>query len=490
MTDIILIYPEMMDGKNPHGSVLPLSFAWISSVLEQNDISVKIIDFQIEDVDLYDVLQKEKPFCVGVSGTTQSRFSSFEIIKEVKSIDEEIITLYGGPHVTPTAEDTLYNVSGLDAVVRNEGEITTLEIMKALKRDKKIDFTKILGVSFRQNGHVIHNKPRPLLTNLDSLPFPAWHLFKMDRYMLKLDALNLPAHVIVTSRGCPFKCSFCSARLLWNGHYSMRSAVNVTDELVHLVNKYSIEGYKIFDSTFTVNRNHVFSFCHEIKKKGLDHLPWECEVRADTVDKELLRTMKEAGCYYIDVGLESASPRVLRTISKGISVRQIENIIEWTNELDLLVKLFVTWGHPTETYKEALETYRFVEKYKNDVYRMAAHVGIMIYPGTGVEVFARQNGYLPADFSWSKPYYDPSNENLGIDSSVPLLMQPQLKYKQLARIYFKLHWKPLLKIPNLLKKLRDVVLNGELRKNHINTLIDLFNQRFNLNIKKLRIDDL
>lgn len=489
MSDIILVYPMMEEGINPHGSVLPLCFAWMSSLLEKNGVSVKIVDFQIERVDLNELLLKENPLCIGVSGTTQSRFSSFKIIDEVKNINKDIITLYGGPHATPAAEDTLLNIPSLDAVVRNEGEFTALGIMKALKLDRKVDFSKITGISYRENGQVIHNNFRPPLKDLDSLPFPAWHLFKMDQYTMELDALKLPAHVILTSRGCPFNCAFCSARLQWGGHYSRRSASNVADELEYLADKYSIKGYKIFDSTFTVNRGHVLSICSEIKKRGLDYLHWECEIRADTVDKELLQTMKESGCYYVDMGLESASPRVLKKISKGVSVSQVENIIKWTNELELLLKLFITWGHPTETYEEAKITYGFMEKYKNKVYKMATHVGIMIYPGTEVEKFARQNGHLPQNFSWSNPYNELSSRNLGCHPTVPLLIQPQMNYRHLARISFRLHWKPLLNISNLLKKLREVIGNRNLRKKHINTLVDLLNQRLNLNVGKFKVND-
>lgn len=485
MTDIILIYPAMGEGINPHGSVLPLCFAWMASLLEKNGISVRIVDFQIENVDLGQLLLNDRPLCVGVSGTTQSRFQSFEILEEVKKTDKTIVTLYGGPHATPAAEDTLVHIRSIDAIVRNEGEITVLEIMKSLKRNGKIDFTKIAGVSYPANGRIVHNPSRPLLKDLDQLPFPAWHLFKMDRYEMKLDALELPAHVILTSRGCPYNCSFCSARLLWGGQYSKRSAGNVVDELEHLVNIYSIKGYKIFDSTFTVDQRHVLSICNEIRKRGLEYLPWECEIRADTVDKKLLRIMKEAGCYYIDVGLESASHRILKTISKGISTRQMENLINWSDELGLMMKLFLTFGHPTETYKEAMETIRFMEKYKSMAHRMATHVGIMIYPGTGVEKFAREHQYLPSNFSWSQPFYEVSNKHLGSDPSVPLLLQPQMSYKHLAKIQIKIHWRPLLNISNILRKIFYMLRYRNLRKKHINTLIELFNLRFNLNINKL-----
>lgn len=484
MTDIILIYPAMGEGINPHGSVLPLCFAWMASLLEKNGISVRIVDFQIENVNLKELIRKDRPFCVGVSGTTQSRFESFKIFEEIKKTDKTILTIYGGPHATPASEDTLVNIRHIDAVVRNEGEITILEIMKSLKHDGKIDFSKIAGVSYRKNDTVIHNPSRPLLKDLDQLPFPAWHLFKMDRYKMKLDALDLPAHVILTSRGCPFNCSFCSAKLQWGGHYSRRSAENVCDELEHLIKLYGIKGYKIFDSTFTVNRKHVVSICAEIQKRGLSYLPWECEIRADTVDKQILQVMKDAGCYYVDMGLESACPRVLEKISKGISIRQVENIINWTDQIGMRLKLFITWGHPTETYKEAKTTYKFVRKYQSKVYKMATHVGIMIYPGTEVERYARKGGYLPRDFSWSRPFLDQTSKNLGCHPAVPLLIQPQMSYEHLSRISFKLHWLPLLNISNILKKTGEFLVRSDLRKKHINTIIDLVNQRFNLNIRK------
>jgi radical SAM superfamily enzyme YgiQ (UPF0313 family) len=454
-------------------------------VLEQNGISVKVLDQQVEDADLVQVLREETPLCVGVSGTTQSRFNSFKIIETVKSIDREIVTLYGGPHATPAAEDTLRHVRSPDAVVRNEGELTVLDIMSTLKRHGRFDFTNIAGVSFRKDGQVVHNPARPFIRDLDQLPLPAWHLFRMESYRQNMEFLDVPGHAIVTSRGCPFQCSFCSARLLWGQRYAARSAHNVADEIQQLADRYGIRGFKIFDSTFTVSRRHVLAVCAELKKRGLSQLPWECEIRADTVDRELLQEMKSAGCYYVDMGLESASARVLKQICKGVTLPQVESVIDWCNELGLMIKLFLTWGHPTETYPEALETLRFMERNRHRVKRMAAHVGIMIYPGTGVEAFAREHGFLSSDFSWSSPYHENDNGTLGSDPSVPLLLQPQMNRRHLARIFFKIHWKPLFTFSNVFKKIWDSVWSRELRRRHANTLIELCNQRFNLHIRPM-----
>jgi hypothetical protein len=150
-----------------------------------------------------------------------------------------------------------------------------------------------------------------------------------------------------------------------------------------------------------------------------------------------------------------------------------------------MIKLFLTWGHPTETYREALETLRFMERNHHRVQRMAAHVGIMIYPGTGVEAFAREHGFLPADFSWSKPYHVEANGALGSDPSVPLLLQPQMNRRHLARIFFNIHWKPLLTLSNVFRKFWACVWSRDSRRRHLNTLIELCNQRFNMHIRPM-----
>jgi hypothetical protein len=185
------------------------------------------------------------------------------------------------------------------------------------------------------------------------------------------------------------------------------------------------------------------------------------------------------------MGLESASARVLKQICKGVTLQQVEEVIGWCNELGLMIKLFLTWGHPTETYREALETVRFMERYKDRVQRLATHVGILIYPGTAVEAFAREHGFLPPNFSWSKQYHEPSNSNLGTHPSVPLLLQPQMNRRHLARIFFKIHWKPLLTFSNILRKIWACAWSRESRRRHLNTLIELFNQRFNFHIRPM-----
>jgi hypothetical protein len=159
----------------------------------------------------------------------------------------------------------------------------------------------------------------------------------------------------------------------------------------------AIEGFKVFDSTFTSDRDHVLKFCEMIKPFNKQ---WECEIRADTVDKGLLKIMKEAGCYYVNMGLESADENRLKKISKGISTYQALQVMADCRELGILVKVFFTFGHPGQTFSECMEDVRFIRKNRKSIDFYAVTPGLRIYPGTRLEKEAREIGFLPSDFSW------------------------------------------------------------------------------------------
>jgi anaerobic magnesium-protoporphyrin IX monomethyl ester cyclase len=356
---------------------------------------------------------------VGLGGTAESRFEVFRIAREIKAENPSIKVAFGGPQATFTAEDTLTNIPAIDAVVRGEGEETLLEVVTMCSDGLSLE--GIPGVSFRQEGKVIHNPPRERIKNLDDLPLPARHLLPMDRYNLNMDFLNVPGETIMTSRGCPYNCSFCSASAMWERMYTKRSAQSVVSEIQHVTDQYGAEGIKFFDSTFTVDRRHVEGICDALRSEKLSHIPWECEVRADTVDKDLLENMKDAGCYLIDLGLESASNRVLEKINKKITVTQAEEVLEYCLDLGIRVRLFLTWGHPGETLEDLEKTLGFVEKWRRRIPELGDPHPIRVYPGTGVESFAHDKGYLPEDFSWAKPCSWKDNEKVDQPSHIPVL---------------------------------------------------------------------
>jgi anaerobic magnesium-protoporphyrin IX monomethyl ester cyclase len=271
---------------------------------------------------------------------------------------------------------------------------------------------------------------------LDALGPPARGLAPMPRYEMKMDYLDDVAGAsLMTARGCPIGCTFCSASAMFGKGYRARSPRAVGDEVEDLVANYGARGIKIFDSTFTLSRRHVEGFCAELERRGID-VPWECEIRVDNVDKELLARMQEAGCYYVDVGVESGSQRVLDScVRKKITLEAAENVLRWSQELGILTKVFFTLGHPGETYEEAKETSRFIRRRRKYIRISAYHAGVKIYPGTYVEKYARERGLMPPGFRWSAPYVNEDQRKLfRSPDNIPILLQPGLGLAELRRL--------------------------------------------------------
>jgi hypothetical protein len=222
---------------------------------------------------------------------------------------------------------------------------------------------------------------------------------------------------------------------MFGSSYRARSVPHVVDELETLIRDHGIRGFKIFDSTFTMTRRHTVDFCNELTRRGI-RLPWECEIRVGSVDRALLETMRRAGCYYIDVGIEAGSQRVLdECIKKKIRLSEAEEVLKWARDLGFLTKAFFTLGHPGESYAEALETNRFIRRNQKYIRLAGYHAGVKIYPGTFVEEFARGKGLLPPRFRWSAQYRNEANRRLfrPVDN-IPILLQEKMGLKELRRL--------------------------------------------------------
>jgi radical SAM superfamily enzyme YgiQ (UPF0313 family) len=211
-----------------------------------------------------------------------------------------------------------------------------------------------------------------------------------------------------------------------------RSSKCVVDEMEYLLKKYDISGFKIFDSTFTINKRHVESICDEIISRGLT-FPWECEIRVSGVDKSLLEKMKRAGCYLVDYGIESLSPKVLKLMHKGINRKQIDDVLGWCHELGIQQRAFFSFGHIGESMEDAEMTLNFIREHLNQLSLLSIGVGIRIYPGTEVEKYALVNKYLE-NFSWSLPYRCEKNVLLNLPENIPTLIQPQFGWGELYEI--------------------------------------------------------
>jgi len=434
MIDILLVNPKEKGGF--FEQMPPLGLAYIAANLERYDYSVKIIDFEVESRGIRYWLEKYRPRFIGISGTSHTRFESFALAREAKAYNEEIITLYGGVHATFTAFDTLKNIREIDYVVRGEGEYTIVYLLDTLKKSN--DIKKVRGVTYRSEGVIVDNPPAQRIKPLDSLPSPAYHLLDMAQYSINMEFIKEKGISTITSRGCRARCSFCSASRMFDYQVTTHSAVRVLDEIELLFKSFGFEGVKIFDSTFTMKRDHVNAFCDAIMRRDLC-FPWECEIRVGTVDQEMLEKMKQAGCYYVDFGIESASQRVLNLMRKGFTVEQAEELLELCTRVGIKTKVFFSFGHIGETMDDAKKTFAFIERHKEKITTLASGAGVRIYPGTYLEDYARKNGLLSAHFEWSTPY---DEERLGAilqTRCVPVLIQSQLGYHELEEIALKIY---------------------------------------------------
>lgn len=411
----------------------------IAAVLEQVGYGVEILDCPVEGCDFSDLasrLQMMSPSVVGITATTFNRLDAFQAASIVRETLPAATVVLGGVHASFTAHDTLEHVSAIDIVCRGEGEETFLEVVQALSHEKELG--PIAGISYRRGNQIVHNPDRPFIQDLDSLPMPAYHLLPMDKYGQKMPFLDVPAALVMTSRGCPGNCVFCSTRAMWGKVVRSRSAGSILDEIELLFREYGAQGVWLYDDTFTFNRVHVEAFIEEIHKRNLG-FPWYCEVRVDTVDYDLLKRMRDAGCYYISFGIETATPRLLKKIAKGITIERVEQVIDWINQLGTKAKAFFMVGLPGETFSEALSTIRYMNELRKrgQVASPVLTHGVYILPGTPVELYAKKQGLFPTNFSWAEPYHNKELLTIGMAPTVPVLIQPQLDLAALRKLKYE-----------------------------------------------------
>lgn len=429
--DILLAYPK--ERISAFYFMIPLGIAGIAALLEQHGFTIKIIDFNFYHGDFRADLRKWHPKLIGIGGTTATRNGSFFTAKCAKKVLPNVPVVYGGVHASFTADDTLQHVPEIDYVVRGEGEFTFLKLAQYFVRQEDwIDIDNVPGLSYRADKIV--NNPVHRIDILDELPLPARHLFDRQ-YKIKLDYLGIEADFIMTSRGCPFSCNFCAASKMFPGGVRLRSPEHIQQEIDLLVSRTSIKALKIFDSTFTASKKHVLSFCDLIQPYNL---LWECEVRADTVDFALLQRMKQAGCCYIDVGLETTDATILQRINKRLEPEHVEHVLEWCRQLDIKTKVFFTFGHLLQSYQSCLNDVKYLKQHQDKIDFYATTVGLRVYPGTKLEAEVKAAGLMPKNFSWAT--YKPSWSNALVFEfdNVYVLQQPQLSLLKLCSIIIRL----------------------------------------------------
>ena len=472
---ILAVHPQD-NGVTVHDRMPPLGMLWIAGHLRASGFDINFLDQQVDDRDLALLTEELKPDLVLIGGTTHSRFAAYDAAALVKEAAPSTCVVYGGPHASFTSQDTLHANPAIDITVRGEGEETSLELAQWIQSGQRVqELPRIKGIAYRDEGTVIENEPRRYIEDLNMLEMPARDLVPMERYGMTMDYMpDVSGTSLITARGCPVRCTFCSAAAMFGSSYRMRSPRKVVDEIEAVMNTYGFKGIKIFDSTFTLNRNHVEEILDELEKRRMC-FPWECEIRANTVTKDLLARMQKSGCYYVDLGVESGSQRVLdHSIHKGIRIEEAEQVLRWTSELGIKTKAFFCIGHPGETLEEGRETLRMIRRNSSSMRMIAYRTGIHIYPGTYVYNYANERNLLPEEFSWSKPYRnDYQSRMLQENGEIPLLIQPQLGVEELRQLRLEFIRMRLLSPRFLWEKLRWIISKGLLLR-YLKLLIRMF----------------
>jgi len=387
------------------GSMMPaLGLSYIAAMLERDGVDVRLVPCHVLGLDWRDVarlIETEQPDIVGVTTTTENRFLSFRLAQVAKAAHPGVFTILGGPHVMNAGADTLAHIAAVDAVCTGEGEETMSELVRCLAARGNLG--SVAGISWRApDGSLRHNARRLPIADLNELPLPARHLEPWERYNFNMEVPGkglLPGGNLMTSRGCPFTCTFCATPANWGRRVRALSPENVLREIELLMDRYGARVIWFYDDTFNFNPARAEAICDLIIERRLD-ISWFCEVRVDILEKRLFEKMVRAGLFHVGFGIESASERISREIiTKRATLQQAYDVVAWSKELGITANPFFIFSHPTETWAEAQQTMAVLEQLEG---RCETSVAIThIYPGTPLEERARREGKLPADFSWS-----------------------------------------------------------------------------------------
>jgi anaerobic magnesium-protoporphyrin IX monomethyl ester cyclase len=420
-------------------TVPPLGLAYLAAVLEKEGHLVKIIDAPVLKASLHQVereLECNQPGMIGVTSTTPTIYEALSVIKVAKKVCPNAVTVLGGPHASFLASETLKGCRELDVTCRGEGEKTILELVRAV--EQKESLSNVKGIVFRSGENIIETMPQPWIKDLDSLPFPARHLLPMDKYTILGKKSTIGN--IISSRGCPFYCTFCESSLLFGRMFRARSPKNVVDEMKQLINEYHPKTIEFSDDLFTLNMKRTETICDEIRRRGLD-IPWACSSRVDTVSRSLLRKMKKAGCILIYYGVESGSQRVLNLMRKHIKIEQIIKAIKWTKEVGIEILASFIIGFPGETREDMQKTIAFAKRLDVDYAQFSFATP---YPGTELYQMAKEKGLLLTE-DWSQ--YTAGKPVIAVDNSTKDDLTKLLK-----KAYQKFYLSPKLLLRHLSKR--------------------------------------
>ena len=430
----LIVLPFEENVKSP-----PICLGYIASLLEQDKHNIKIIDLNFET----QIPQSDLNI---VTTTTVDYYNcpllNMDVIDKWLAIisKTKIPLAVIGPHVTTMPE---YFEKYAQYLVVGEPELTIKEMVASLTKNKSLNGIK--GLVYKQGKRFIKNSSRKLLQNLDILPFPDRRLIKNDLYVNPV-CKNYPYTMVISSRGCPYKCTYCYMDVY--GHFwRARSAENVVNELTEIRKKYNIREIVFRDDLFSLDKTRVLKICNGIIKKNLN-LTWTCQTRVDSVDEEIISKMKEAGCYSISFGIEGGSQEMMNRLKKGITIEKVKKAIALCQKYNIRTRGYFIIGCPGETKESIQQTLELAKELDLDYFMLSI---LTPYPQTEIFEDAFKKKIIKKR-SW--------NEALRCAGIIetPFTFNELVKIKR--DLYFKYYFRPGYILPRLLPGKIDMLYHG------------------------------
>jgi len=374
------------------GAWPPIGSLYIAAVLREAGHQVNFYEGRFHShAEMVDLIAADQPDVVGAFVIAMFWERTQRLFRDIRARCPHTFLVVGGHGPSARDIECLNELPELGAVVRSEAEYTMRELVNRLETGQPLD--GLLGATVRVDGLPVRNPPRPFIEPLDELPFPAMDLARRYPYRPSYgQVLRLPTFQVISSRGCVNHCIYCY-RLMGSKVLRLRTPENVVDEIEHYVLRYGARDIKFWDECFTFDRQRVVGMCEEILRRNI-RVSWWVSARADYVDLQMLKLMKRAGCWCINIGVESGVQKNLDTLRKNLTLSQIEHAVRWTHQAGIKTFLTFIFGIPGETFEEGLETIRFAKRLDG---HLAEFFPISPFPGTVLHDMASEVGVINPD---------------------------------------------------------------------------------------------
>jgi len=446
----ILLIHKAESEELSHEPVLPTGIAILAAICKRKGVSVRCLDYSVIHFNrerLDEILEEERIDVVGLSATTQAIPRIYKIIRAIKESHPRIIIMMGGPHVTVLYEEAIEN--GTNIVVRNEGELTFLELLPLLEGATPAQITdrleSVKGIAYRGADGKIQLNPSPArIRDLDLIPFPDRDSFEFpDKYHMAIRITRGNSFSVLGTRGCPGHCFFCS-RAVFGHAVSARSPENMVEEICLVKERYpDITQFEFLDDYLLFDLDRMNRFCDLMIKRKIN-LYWSAgNSRVDNIELDTLKKMKASGCFKINYGIEAGTDEILKSINKEITIADARRAIEVTHRAGLYVGVYFILGHHRETIEDIEATIRLARSLPADAVQFTINTP---WPGTSMYRYLEKKNYLLSknwdDYQYfKKPVFH--TENLTPEILEKMLHKAYLSYYFNPCLYFR-HLKNLL----------------------------------------------